>query len=83
MGFEVVGGYASFPIDWFLFHPGSNYVREPQAGKGAHEARMALDLVMAENGMAAFHGLARALLACGAGRSITVIARPPSRVSGA
>jgi SAM-dependent methyltransferase len=76
MGFQVLGGHASFPIDWFLFHPGSNYVAEPGAGKAAHEARMALDLVMAESGMAAFHGLAQALLACGAGRSLTVIARP-------
>jgi SAM-dependent methyltransferase len=76
MGFEVLGGYASFPIDWFLFHPGSNYVADPEAGKATHQARMALDLVMAENGMAAFHGLAKALLACGVGRSLTVIARP-------
>lgn len=76
MGFEVADAHASFPIDGFLFHPGSNYVRTPDAGKAAHEARMALDLVMAENGMAAFHGLARALAACGAGRSLTVIARP-------
>jgi 2-polyprenyl-3-methyl-5-hydroxy-6-metoxy-1,4-benzoquinol methylase len=76
MGFAVVGGFASFPIDWFLFHPGSNYVADPAAGKAAHQARMALDLVMAENGMAAFHGLAQALLACGAGRSLTLIARP-------
>jgi hypothetical protein len=78
MGFEVLGGYASFPIDWFLFHPGSNYVRTPEAGKAAHQARLALDLVMAENGLAAFHGLAKALLACGSGRSLTLIARPPS-----
>jgi SAM-dependent methyltransferase len=76
MGFEVVGAHASFPIDWFLFHPGSNYVREPDAGKAVHEARMALDLTLAENGMAAFHGLAQALAACGTGRSLTVIARP-------
>jgi SAM-dependent methyltransferase len=76
MGFEVLGGYASFPIDWFLYHPGSNYVRHPEAGKAAHEARMALDLVMAGRGMAAFHGLAKAYLACGVGRSLTLIARP-------
>jgi SAM-dependent methyltransferase len=75
MGFAVVGRYASFPIDWFLFHPGSNYVRTPEAGKATHQARMALDLVMAETGMAAFHGLAKALAACGTGRSLTVIAR--------
>lgn len=76
-GFEVVGTYASFPIDWFLFHPGSNYVANPGAGKATHQARMALDLVMAEKGMAAFHGLAQALAACGTGRSLTVIARRP------
>lgn len=76
MGLEVVGGYASFPIDWFLFHPGSNYVRAPEAGKAVHLARIALDLVMAERGMAAFHGLAKALLVCGVGRSLTLIARP-------
>jgi SAM-dependent methyltransferase len=74
-GFEVVETYASFPIDWFLFHPGSNYVADPAAGKATHQARMALDLVMAERGMAAFHGLAKALAACGTGRSLTVIAR--------
>jgi hypothetical protein len=51
-------------------------VSAPEAGKAAHQARMALDLVMAENGMAAFHGLAQAFAACGAGRSLTVIARP-------
>jgi SAM-dependent methyltransferase len=76
MRFEVQGAYASFPIDWFLFHPGSNYVADPGAGKAAHQARMALDLVMAENGIAAFHGLAKALAACGTGRSLTIIARP-------
>jgi SAM-dependent methyltransferase len=76
MGFEVVGGYASFPIDWFLFHPGSNYVRTPEAGKATHQARVALDLAMAGKGIVAFHGLAQALLACGTGRSLTVIARP-------
>ena len=75
-GFEVAGGYASFPIDAFLFHPGSNYVRDPAAGKAVHAARMALDLTMAEAGMAAFHGLAKAYLGCAVGRSLTLIARP-------
>ena len=78
MRFEVAGGYASFPIDWFLFQFPARIamLRMPEAGKAAHEARMALDLVMAENGMAAFHGLAQALAACGAGRSLTLIAKP-------
>lgn len=76
MGFEVRLGYASFPIDWFLMHPGSNYVADPAAGKAAHRARLAIDLALAGQGMAAYLGLARALFACSAGRSLTVIARP-------
>lgn len=73
MGFRVLDGFCSFPIDWFLHHPGANYVADPAAGKLAHRARMRLDRILAENGVAAFHGLGQALFACGAGRSVTVI----------
>ena len=74
LGFEVRCTFASFPIDWFLLHPGSNYIADPANGKAAHRARMDLDLMLAEAGMEAYLNLARALFACGAGRSITVIA---------
>lgn len=74
MGFHVRFGFSSFPIDWFLMHPGSNYVADGAAGKPAHRARMAIDLMLAEQGMEAFLGLAKALFECGAGRSLTVIA---------
>jgi len=73
-GLAVRLAYASFPIDWFLFHPRSNYVADPAAGKGAHAARMAIDLTLAEQGPDAFLKLGEALFACGAGRSLTVIA---------
>ena len=76
LGFEIRIAYASFPIDWFLFHPGSNYVADPAAGKPAHRARMAIDLVLAEQGLPAWLKLGEALLGCGAGRSLTVIAAP-------
>jgi len=82
-GFEVRLGYASFPIDWFLMHPGSNYVADPAQGKPAHQARMAIDLVLAKAGMGAYLGLAKAFFACGAGRSLTVVARPLAKVGGA
>jgi 2-polyprenyl-3-methyl-5-hydroxy-6-metoxy-1,4-benzoquinol methylase len=75
MGFAVKVGYASFPIDWFLMHPGSNYVADPAAGKAAHRARLAIDLVLAEQGMDAYLGLAKALFACNAGRSLTLVAQ--------
>jgi len=79
MGLDVRLGYASFPIDWFLMHPGSNYVADPAAGKAAHRARLAIDLVLAERGLPAYLGLARAFFDCGAGRSVTVIAAPAAR----
>jgi 2-polyprenyl-3-methyl-5-hydroxy-6-metoxy-1,4-benzoquinol methylase len=34
---------ADFPIDWFLFHEGSNYVNERHLGKAAHIARVQLE----------------------------------------
>ena len=71
MGFEVRLAFASFPIDWFLMHPGSNYVADPAQGKPAHRARMALDLMMAARGLDPALGLAKALYACGMGRSLS------------
>lgn len=32
-----------FPIDWLLFHPGSNYVRDPSQGRAAHQARVQIE----------------------------------------
>ena len=74
LGFEVRGAFASFPIDWFLLHPGSNYISDPANGKAAHKARIEIDLMLARAGMDAYLNLAQALFACGAGRSITVVA---------
>jgi hypothetical protein len=55
-------------------HPGSNYVADGAAGKPAHRARMAIDLLLAEQGVAKWLDLSKALFACGAGRSLTVVA---------
>jgi 2-polyprenyl-3-methyl-5-hydroxy-6-metoxy-1,4-benzoquinol methylase len=32
-----------FPVDWFLFHSGSNYVRDKSLGKDAHQARVQIE----------------------------------------
>jgi hypothetical protein len=37
---ELLG---DFPIDWFLFHEGSNYFRDRTLGKAAHRARVQLE----------------------------------------
>ncbi|HEX7761775.1 MAG TPA: class I SAM-dependent methyltransferase [Caulobacteraceae bacterium] len=77
LGFEVRMAFASFPIDWFLLHPGSNYVTDGAQGKPAHRARMAIDLMLADQGLDAFLDFGASLFACGMGRSLTVIAAPP------
>lgn len=75
-GFEVVDTFADFPIDFFLFHPGSNYVRDAEQGKAAHRARIMLDLLLAERGLEPYYRFCQAVSACGAGRNVTVLLRP-------
>ncbi len=77
--FEVCDLFADFPIDWFLYHPDSNYVMDSSKGKAAHRARVTLDLLMAEAGMAPYHAVSRALAAVGMGRAIAAVARRPAR----
>jgi 2-polyprenyl-3-methyl-5-hydroxy-6-metoxy-1,4-benzoquinol methylase len=76
-GFLPLDAFADFPIDWFLFHPGSNYIRDPVAGKPAHHARIALDLLLGENGLDHYYDFLKALASCGMGRNIAVVARRP------
>lgn len=40
---ECVEMLGDFPIDWFLFHSNSNYVRNKSIGKAAHIARMEIE----------------------------------------
>ena len=76
MGFATLDAFADFPIEFFLYHPGSNYIENSSAGKPAHKARVELDLLLAENGIAPLLGLCQAMTRCGIGRNVTVIARP-------
>jgi len=45
-GWHCVELLGDFPIDWFLFHPGSNYVRDKSVGKAAHRARVQIENVI-------------------------------------
>jgi hypothetical protein len=76
MGFTTLDAFADFPIEFFLYHAGSNYIENSAAGKPAHKARVELDLLLAENGIAPLHGLCQAMTRCGIGRNVTVVARP-------
>ena len=75
LGFKVVDQLADFPIEFFLFHKGSNYVLNPDRGGDAHRARIALDLLLAEAGLDAYVSFYRALSGCGMGRNVMVILR--------
>ena len=71
--FEVVDMFSSFPVDFFLFHEGSNYIADPDKGKAAHFARIELDLKMAEEGSDKLLNMYRAMVQCGVGRDFTAV----------
>lgn len=73
--YQVKDMFSSFPIDFYLFHSGSNYIMDRTRGKEAHFARISLDLMMAEEGMDKLLSLYRAMAQCGVGRDITIIVK--------
>lgn len=65
-----------FPVDWFLFNTHSNYIANPEKGKAAHHARIALEQLILEaapeDAVAFFSSIAR----IGMGRDLTAIFMP-------
>jgi 2-polyprenyl-3-methyl-5-hydroxy-6-metoxy-1,4-benzoquinol methylase len=77
-GWEVADLLGDFPIDWYLYHPGSNYVMNPLAGKNAHWARVQLENLFAEKPVEDVLGLWRAMAKVGSGRDLTGFITPIS-----
>lgn len=75
-GYQLHDLFASFPIDFFLMHPGSNYYKNPTNGPLAHQARIQLELLMAEAGLPALHQFAQALAGVNMGRNLMAIVSP-------
>lgn len=73
--FTIMDAYGDFPIDLYLMHPGSNYIKNKENGKPAHNARITTDLLLAEKGIGAYHKFCQALSSVGIGRNICLIAR--------
>jgi len=71
-GWHLLDKMTDFPIDWFLFHRLTNYVQSPELGKSAHQARMALEDLIADNPPQMVNAFYRALANIGMGRSVTV-----------
>ena len=65
---ELLG---DFPIEWFYFHKGSNYIQDKSRGKEAHLARIELENLIHNNPPADVMAYWSAAGRLGLGRSIT------------
>ncbi len=65
-----------FPIDLFLLHPGSNYVRDPSQGAEAHKARVQAELFLGQYPHQRVNDFYSALASVGLGRNLTAFLTP-------
>ena len=77
-GWEVADLLGDIPIDWYLYHPGSNYVMDPLVGKNEHWARVRLENLFAEKPVEDVLELWRAIAEVGSGRDLTGFITPIS-----
>ena len=75
-GWECVEMLGDFPVDWFLFHPGSNYVRDKSVGKAAHKARVQIENIIHKQPIEDVLRFWSAAAKMGIGRDITAFLRP-------
>jgi len=75
-GFKIVDAFTDFPIDLYLLHKGSNYIKDKSCGFDANNARIDHDLMIYEkHGINNYINYYRAMFNVGIGRNITIIAR--------
>lgn len=67
---------ADFPIEWYLFDPHSNYIRDKSVGKGAHRARVQLENLINSSAPEKATKFWEALADIGMGRNLTCYLRP-------
>ena len=75
-GWECLEMLGDFPVDWFLFHPGSNYIRDKALGKAAHWARVQLENVIHSQPIEYVLQYWSVAAKLGIGRDITAFLRP-------
>ena len=75
-GWECMEMLGDFPVDWVLFHPGSNYVRDKSAGKSAHKARVQIENLIHAQPIEDVIRFWSAAAKLGFGRDITAFLRP-------
>jgi 2-polyprenyl-3-methyl-5-hydroxy-6-metoxy-1,4-benzoquinol methylase len=72
-GWQRIDAIADSPIDFNLFNPATNYVRDRILGKGCHQARVAIDNLIYQHPADRVLNYFRALAELGMGRQITLI----------
>lgn len=78
-GWHCAEMLADFPVDWFLFNPASNYVRDKSVGKSAHYARVQIENAIHQQPMEDVIRFWSAAAQLGVGRDITVFLQPTER----
>jgi 2-polyprenyl-3-methyl-5-hydroxy-6-metoxy-1,4-benzoquinol methylase len=72
-GYIVHDLIGDFPVDWFLFHPGSNYIQDSSKGKSAHLARIKIENMLHQNDVSDIIGFYRSAAKLGVGRDLTIV----------
>lgn len=73
---EILDAFSDFPVDLYLLHTGSNYIKNPKNGFEANRARMQHEILLVnKNGLVGYLDYYRAMFKVGLGRDITIIAR--------
>jgi 2-polyprenyl-3-methyl-5-hydroxy-6-metoxy-1,4-benzoquinol methylase/RimJ/RimL family protein N-acetyltransferase len=70
-GYQIQHLIGDFPIDMFLYHPGSNYVTNKSLGPAAHMARVQLENLLAERPIQQINDFYEAMAQVGLGRDLT------------
>lgn len=72
-GWTERGAATNLPIDWYLYHPASNYYADRSVGKDAHRARMMIEMLISEQDPEKAFNLSAALADLGMGREVMAV----------
>lgn len=73
VGWESLDVLADFPIDWFLYHEGSNFVNDRNKGKATHMARVQLENKINTKNIDDVVNFWSAAARLGVGRNLTMV----------
>jgi 2-polyprenyl-3-methyl-5-hydroxy-6-metoxy-1,4-benzoquinol methylase len=79
-GWNCLEILADFPIDWFLFNPHTNYIRDKNVGKAAHSTRVELENLIHTQSADKVNIFYAALARLGFGRNLTAFIEIPKKM---